>query len=48
MYIVIEKFGGAEHATIATDSNGNNLVFETLEEAQLQLSNFHHPLIIKI
>lgn len=32
-FIVIECFGGAECAIIATDRNGNNLVFDTKEEA---------------
>ena len=33
-YIVIECFGGAEYATIVTDENGNNAIFDTKEEAQ--------------
>lgn len=33
MYIVIETFGGVEYASIVTDEDGNNKVFETLEDA---------------
>ncbi len=33
MYIVIEKHGGWEYATVVTDEEGNNKVFDTLLEA---------------
>lgn len=33
-YLIIETLGGAKHASISMDSNGNNLVFETSAEAE--------------
>ncbi len=47
-YIIIETFGGAEYATIVTEENGQNKVFEEMGEAEekqptvrtVSLSNF--------
>jgi len=47
-YIVIEMFGGAEYAIIATDTNGNNLVFETLEEAENEANDCQDGLIVEL
>lgn len=33
MYIVIETLGDWKYTTILTDENGNNRVFDTLDEA---------------
>jgi hypothetical protein len=47
-YIVIEMFGGAEYAIIATDTNGNNLVFENREDAEAEASDCQDGLVIEI
>jgi len=47
-YIVIETHGGPEYAIIATDENGNNLVFETLEEAQDEADDCQEGLVVFI
>jgi hypothetical protein len=46
-YIVIETFGGPEYAIIATDEDGNNLVFEELEKAEEEAENCQDGLIVK-
>jgi len=38
-FIVIQTFSGAEYATIVTDTDGNNLVFETRNEAEKEASD---------
>ena len=47
-YIVIETFGGAEYAIIVTDEEGNNLVFDTLEEAQGEADDCQGGLVVEI
>lgn len=47
-YIVIEKFGGAEYATIVIDENGKNKVFETIEEAQGEADECQDGIVIKV
>lgn len=47
-YIVIETFGGAEYAIIVTDEEGNNLVFDTLEEAQDGEDDCRGGLVVEI
>lgn len=34
MFIVIEKHGGPEYAIICTNEDGENLIFDTNEEAE--------------
>ena len=48
MYIVIEKFGGGEYAIIATDEQGNNLVFETREEAEAEARECQDGLVVEL
>lgn len=48
MYIVIEKHGGAEYATICTNEQGENLVFETAEEAQAEADNCQHGIVVPL
>jgi hypothetical protein len=47
-YIVIETFGGGEYAFIVTDEKGNNLVFETKEEAEKEVDDCQDGLIVNI
>ena len=48
MYIVIEKFGGAEYATIVTDFEGNNKIFDTREEAQTEADDCQDAIVVPI
>lgn len=48
MYIVIETHGGAEYAIICCDYDGNNLVFDTIEEAEEQRELCQAGIIVKI
>ncbi|HWZ02151.1 MAG TPA: hypothetical protein VNX40_01000 [Mucilaginibacter sp.] len=47
-YIIIETHGGAEYAIIVTDSNGNNLVFETRDEAEKETADCQDGLIVEL
>ena len=48
MYLVIETFGGAEYATIVTDEDGNNKVFEFRELAQLEADECQEGVVVEI
>lgn len=48
MFIVIEKHGGPEYAAICTDQEGNNLVFDTREEAQKEADDCQDGIIVEI
>lgn len=48
MFIVIETHGGAEYAAICTDTEGNNLVFDTREEAQTEADDCQQGIVIEI
>lgn len=48
MYIVIEKHGGPEYASICTDQDGNNLVFDTKEEAETEAADCQDGFIIEL
>jgi hypothetical protein len=46
--IVIELFGGPEYASITTDTDGNNLVFENREDAEAEASDCQDGLVVEI
>ena len=46
LYIIIEKFGGAEYASIVTDENGNNKVFNDIKEAQKEADSCQDGIVI--
>ncbi len=46
MYIVIEKHGGWEYATIITHEDGNNKVFDTKQEAQLEADDCQDAIVV--
>jgi len=48
MYIVIEKFGGPEYATIVTDEGGNNKVFNNFDDAQNEANDCQDGIVIEI
>jgi hypothetical protein len=47
-FIIIECHGGAEYAIICTDENGNNLVFESQEEAEVEANECQDGVIVEI
>lgn len=47
-YLVIEIFGGAEYATIVTDENGQNKVFENHKDAEIEARDCQDGIIIEI
>jgi len=47
-YIIIETFGGPGYAAICTDTDGNNLVFEKREDAELEAADCQDGLIVEL
>jgi len=47
-YILIELHGGPEYAIIVTNQDGNNLVFETREEAETEAADCQDGLIVEL
>jgi hypothetical protein len=47
-FIVLECHGGAEYAAIATDTDGNNLIFDTREEAETEASDCQDGIIVEL
>lgn len=45
-YLVIETFPELELATIVTDEEGKNIIFETEEEAQIEANDCQEPIIV--
>jgi len=48
MFIVIEKFGGPEYAGIVTDEEGNNKVFDKIEEAQAEADDCQDGIVVEL
>ena len=47
-YLVIETHGGPEYATIVTDEEGNNKLFDTPEDAQAEADQCQDGRVIKL
>jgi hypothetical protein len=47
-YIVLETFWGADFATICSDEEGDNLVFDTLEEAEAEAADTQGGIVVEI
>ncbi len=47
-FIVIETFGGAQHAAICTDTDGNNLVFDNREDAEAEAADCQDGIVIEL
>jgi hypothetical protein len=47
-YIVLELHGGLEYASIVTDQDGNNSVFENHEDAEAEAADCQDGLIVEI
>lgn len=48
MFIVIEKHGGAEYAIIVTNEEGENKIFETREEAQVEADDCQDAIVVEL
>ena len=46
MFIVIEKQGGWDYASIVTDENGNNKVFANIEYAQVEADDCQDGIVV--
>ena len=47
-YIVLDVHGGAEYAAIATDQDGNNLVFDTREQAEAEAADCQEGIVVEL
>jgi hypothetical protein len=47
-YIIIETHGGAEYAAIVTNQDGNNLVFESRDDAEAEAADCQDGLIVEL
>jgi hypothetical protein len=47
-YIVLELHGGPEYATIVTDEDGNNRVFDNREDAETEAADCQDGLVVEI
>lgn len=47
-FIVIECHGGAEYAAICTDTDGNNLVFVNVEDAEAEAADCQDGVVVEI
>jgi hypothetical protein len=47
-YIILESHGGAEYTIVCTDENGNNLVFDTREEAEAEAAQCQDGVIVEL
>ena len=47
-FIIIETFGGAEYAISITDTGGNNLVFDSREEAEAETADCQAAVIVEL
>lgn len=48
MYIVLETHGGPEYVAICTDQDGNNLVFDSREEAQKEADDCQDGIVVEL
>ncbi|MBB5395151.1 hypothetical protein [Mucilaginibacter sp. AK015] len=47
-YIVIETFGGAEYASIVTDENGQNKVFDNRTAAEEEAADCQDGIVVEL
>jgi len=47
-YLIIETHGGALFAAIVTDTDGNNRVFDTYEEAAIEAADCQQGLFVEL
>lgn len=47
-YLIIETHGGPEYAAIVTDENGENKVFDTELEAEIEAADCQEGIIFEL
>jgi hypothetical protein len=47
-YIIIETHGGPQYAVIVTDTEGNNLVFDDIGEAEKEAADCQDAIVIEL
>jgi len=47
-FIVIERFGGADYATIVTNEDGSNKIFDTYDDALAEANECQDGLVVEI
>ncbi len=47
-FIILESHGGAAYTIICTDEDGNNLVFDTQEEAETEAAQCQDGIIVEL
>jgi len=47
-YIILELHGGPEYATVLTDQNGSNLVFESREDADDEAADCQDGIVVEL
>jgi hypothetical protein len=48
MFIVLEAHGGAEYATVVTDEDGNNKVFEEINDAMIEAEDCQDGIVVEV
>jgi hypothetical protein len=47
-FLVLELLGGPEYAAIVTNQDGNNLVFDTRQEAEAEAADCQDGLVVEV
>ncbi len=47
-YLVIETHGGPEYAAIVTDTDGNNKVFDLLQDAEQEAADCQDGIVVPL
>jgi hypothetical protein len=47
-FIIIETLGSAEYAAIVTDQHGNNMVFDTREDAEAEAADCQQGVVVEL
>lgn len=47
-WIVIETFGGAEYATVVTNEDGENKVFDNAKDAQDEADDCQDGIVVEV
>jgi len=47
-FIVLETHGGPEYIAVCTDENGNNLVFDTREQAEAEAAQCQDGVVVEL
>jgi len=47
-FIILETHGGPQYVIVCMDENGDNLVFDTLEEAEAEAAQCQDGIVVEI